>query len=546
MRVTYTHHDPMTTFPEPSSTIPNATQTQQRVLEGVNAPTMLGFGTETEAPRHLLPPEPSVPWSDLMKFTPVDLVGLSESSVPDVPLSDYASTIPVQQMHEESSRVLSQRIGQESSVCSRASPLSHQTGPNAASIDQRSERSAAIKSSRLSTSVPTTSLSSSHRDQDLEPEQSTVQREIRTVSLFDSDDDLAIDLPKESYKPRPSRSRSLKVDSAESIDYSVRPEKAKQASKRRKTTGAVGVTKRVTTPEKVQQICDMGFTPSTTKRALGRNDYDVTRTIEWLVTNGVGEDEIATHNTAQKPTPKATRNDHQVAGMDPDTIQVIMRDLNDYRWDEPAIAVANNAPARAISIDEGPNHPSKFAPREVVETKSPKVQVVISDKRIKTTSMQTLAPATASGKKAKRRKTTLDQPEQESITELNYVPAVVLEKKRGRGRPKKASNAVVLAEDLEEEPNDHKPMLQQNEVQQNEVLQDLDLNLASTGTSTHATDTIHDTSLRKPQTTDDTAPIPDSQLKVVIPTLTSQTRESLAKVVGPSPANKGKVPHRVG
>lgn len=165
MRVTYTHHDPMTTFPEPSSTIPNATQTQQRVLEGVNAPTMLGFGTETEAPRHLLPPEPSVPWSDLMKFTPVDLVGLSESSVPDVPLSDYASTIPVQQMHEESSRVLSQRIGQESSVCSRASPLSHQTGPNAASIDQRSERSAAIKSSRLSTSVPTTSLSSSHRDQ---------------------------------------------------------------------------------------------------------------------------------------------------------------------------------------------------------------------------------------------------------------------------------------------------------------------------------------------------------------------------------------------
>ena len=76
----------------------------------------------------------------------------------------------------------------------------------------------------------------------------------------------AVGLPKEQYKPRPSRSRSLKLSGEESIDYSKRPEAVAKKSRRTRTSGEAETTSTATTPEKVKQICDMGFTPTTTKK----------------------------------------------------------------------------------------------------------------------------------------------------------------------------------------------------------------------------------------------------------------------------------------
>lgn len=89
----------------------------------------------------------------------------------------------------------------------------------------------------------------------------------RPGSVPNSEDDIPImDVPLEQYKPRPSRSRSLKLDLEEPINYSQRPERVAKKTRRTRTTGDVDTTSTATTPEKVRQICDMGFTPSTTRK----------------------------------------------------------------------------------------------------------------------------------------------------------------------------------------------------------------------------------------------------------------------------------------
>jgi hypothetical protein len=61
----YAAHEPMAMFPEPSSTVPNATYTQQRLLEEVMNPAFLGIEPEADAPQYQ-PAKSSVPWSDFL------------------------------------------------------------------------------------------------------------------------------------------------------------------------------------------------------------------------------------------------------------------------------------------------------------------------------------------------------------------------------------------------------------------------------------------------------------------------------------------------
>lgn len=65
IREAYVQHNPNTMFPEPSSTVPNATLTQQRILEGVLAPALLGSDPGVE--RALFQPDASIPWSEYLK-----------------------------------------------------------------------------------------------------------------------------------------------------------------------------------------------------------------------------------------------------------------------------------------------------------------------------------------------------------------------------------------------------------------------------------------------------------------------------------------------
>ena len=70
MREDWEHHEPMGLFPHSaSSTIPNATATQQQLLAEVLAPTFLGIEPEQEhcdVPKYE-PARSSVPWSDYLK-----------------------------------------------------------------------------------------------------------------------------------------------------------------------------------------------------------------------------------------------------------------------------------------------------------------------------------------------------------------------------------------------------------------------------------------------------------------------------------------------
>lgn len=68
IREAYAQHDPNTMFPEPSSTIPNATLTQQRMMQGLHAVVLPGPDVATGA----VPFEPvaSIPWSEYLKSSP--------------------------------------------------------------------------------------------------------------------------------------------------------------------------------------------------------------------------------------------------------------------------------------------------------------------------------------------------------------------------------------------------------------------------------------------------------------------------------------------
>lgn len=92
MREAYAQHNPNTLFPEPSSTVPNASFTQQRVLEGVLAPALLGSDLDTD--RSVFQPDASIPWSEYLK-SPTNTGEQPRSSAQDPQISQLPSaTIP--------------------------------------------------------------------------------------------------------------------------------------------------------------------------------------------------------------------------------------------------------------------------------------------------------------------------------------------------------------------------------------------------------------------------------------------------------------------
>lgn len=88
MREAYAQHNPNTLFPEPSSTVPNATLTQQRVLEGVVAPALLG--SEIDGGRTPFQPDASIPWSEYLK-SPLNTGEQPKSSAQHSRMSQHTS-----------------------------------------------------------------------------------------------------------------------------------------------------------------------------------------------------------------------------------------------------------------------------------------------------------------------------------------------------------------------------------------------------------------------------------------------------------------------
>ncbi|KAF2029394.1 hypothetical protein EK21DRAFT_67807 [Setomelanomma holmii] len=473
VREDYDEHEPKILFPEASSTIPNATQTQQRMLEGVTGPKFLGVESEVNEAGSR-PPDPSVPWSDLMRFTPVDAL---ENSDP----SDQQGMPPSEPGHEQSA-------------------------------SQRSRRASSEKS--------------------------------KAKLMSNSEDDLlAIGLPKEQYKLRPSRSRSFKTQLEEPFDYSIQPEKAAKAAKRRKTTTSAAATRSsgvvdvTSTPQKLQTICDMGFTPRSTGRALKQNNGDVTQTVEWLISNGMGEDELAPHNTLKRKSSLKTIDAY--TGSNTGLAQAVEQAPSIQTSNSPqkedshehSRAVQSRTYIRAAVETTGISESAN--PQVAPPTKSPKVRVVIPPRSPNLQSPQKPDPALASSKKAKRRKTTLDLPESTSKIEATSLPESATQKKQGRGRPKKNLENVPATTTVQETASVPPP----EQVEEHHAI-------AQTVEAQHLTTESNNSNDDRPASvTTRTTPTAVGKSNPATP---SMTTDHAAKTSSRSPTSKGKVPYRVG
>ncbi|KAF2855942.1 carbohydrate esterase family 4 protein [Plenodomus tracheiphilus IPT5] len=531
MRENYAYHEPMAMFPEASSTIANATQTQLHIMEGVRAPAMLGTSSEADVPRNLLPPELSVPWSEVMKLTPDDPHYPSGSSNIEEPVSESTTNTP-----SFGGSAAKTTTSQQSQRCSltvqRGSPLQLEVAQEDSRPLDSTDRS--FKVSPTVHSLKNTAVfSESSRRGESRSGLSVSYETHESEATFD-EDAMIIGLPQEQYKPRPSRSRSHKADTQNAIDYLAVPERA---TKRRKTADIASSVEIRTTPQKSQQICDMGFTPITTKKALQQNGGDVTSTVDWLITNRIGEDELASYSTPRKRLPT-----QQSRGpvMDPAGLQVIMRELNEYRKDEPVIPksdVAAPAMNNPIAQPESDVTENVFEHLDSVAAKSPKVQVIIAKKSPTKATSTIQGSSEPSKKKAKRRKTTLDQPEPGQTAESSTILEPALEKKRGRGRPKKTAESATLVNVAQEAP-----MQNTSKEQPHEALQVVEVNVAAVrvpAADGAVGDVISQGTVAV--TEDSSAPTPSNAIEK---SSKAQTPETSLK---PStPATKGKVPYRVG
>ncbi|KAF2797196.1 hypothetical protein K505DRAFT_372646 [Melanomma pulvis-pyrius CBS 109.77] len=557
LRDSYAAHEPMAMFPEPSSTIPNATLTQQRLLDEVMNPAFLGIEPEIDAPPYE-PAKSSVPWSDFLN-TPSGNTETQDAHhlAPSPPI---AQGLPPAHTSNEVS--ISQHTECNSSLLPKGSPsqncmLSNGIDPKDIMktplvLSQENRSGNAVVTSLFNDNIslsnkgpPTEERRQSPRRRDERQKKNTSTSpepnpKQKSRSLLNSEDEfMVIGIPKEQYNARPSRSRSLKMDIIHPVDYSIRPERAsKRGIRRSKTTN--GAEQDPSTPQKVQRICDMGFTPGTTQRALKENHGNVSQTVDWLITNGaaVEEDELAPpRQSTSKPktkrnNTKSNTSSHSVGPMKEDATSPQDKDR---RTSFSGTAVAD------ISHDSIPKECTTEIdlidkPPQVPESKSPRVQVVIHSKgspnRTEVNEQQTKANISqkidiidAPTRKPKRRKTTLDQPEpiEEHVVTLTTP---TMEKKRGRGRPRKEiippiSNETILED---EEETQGEPTSAETPISRG-------VDTQTKATTPHVTEPPTSTPTSK-MTTKESSGTPE--------TLPKPTNGSH------SPLNKGKVPYRVG
>lgn len=193
----------------------------------------------------------------------------------------------------------------------------------------------------------------------------------------------------------------------------------------------------------------MGFTPSTSERALKKNNGDVTQSVDWLIINRIADDELGSQTSQMSKIAGAQETANNSVSRQSDNIQ---GNQTDVKQTLVGTLVATSAITHHSAASAEP-HP--IAP--IADVRSPaKVQVVIPKKSLKSL-VETPATSATSLKKAKRRKTTLDLPEPAATD--NALNGAKVEKKRGRGRPKKAVKASITTEnvqdDQEEAPSEH-------------------------------------------------------------------------------------------
>lgn len=541
----YDPHESMATFLEPSSTVPNATLTQQRVMEGVMAPTMLGEDFDIEASRHQISPEPSVPWSDLMKFSPANTAEPAESSDRAQSASDMPSATLLSSPNKQDV-LSSQRRRRLSSGRLRCGSLQDEVFDDGVNLKQIPALSAAPSPTLEGEILPTASFKQ-RRMMLEEAENSPHRRKGLTTPASSSDDELAaIGVVKEQYKLRSTRSKSQIVGTEEPIDYSVRPEKAKKFSKLRKTS-ILASNASTTTPQKIRQICDMGFTPSSTQRALKQNSGDIAQTVNWLISNNIGKDELAPHDTPKKSA--AHKSIQTSSFSDYDARQGITREQKEESRYAAELLLrsieqgATREPTLLVHANNDEHSPMKDISSTLAQTRSPKVQVIIPKRSPKADTVGTSVTEDALNKGSRRRKTTSDLPGLETLEEQCVVLEEIRERKKGRGRPKKATNVPPSTESIIDVLGETAAMKQH--VEKPQAIQPnlaLPPKLRTDGLTATEGDGGHMYELE--EIPKESAPFEAPEKIIPAPAL--QTPVSSTGNSSRSPMNKGNVPFRVG
>ncbi|KAF2003313.1 hypothetical protein P154DRAFT_561421 [Amniculicola lignicola CBS 123094] len=476
MREDYVQHEPLAMFPEPSSTVPNATLTQQRMLEEARAPLRTDIGL----------PE------DLVLFHPQDSPVPYQPAKSSIPWSEYLRT----------------PSGNTEPTASRQEASNHETLNAIPQSPHPSEDDARIQYELVSSNHPkrdtevrivieSPDIARRADVKNASPSPNTVRQ---SSPQADSDDELAvIGVRKEQYKPRPSRSRSIKAPDEETIDFSVRPERAgRRRTKRKSGRNDLDDPARACTPSKVQQICEMGFTPTITEKALLQSDGDMATAVDWLIANGMSadqQDELApVQTTKQSP-------DDDVA------VSSSLKFRPPSQKTGSITAQARKAKRRKTTLD---------LPEPTVEPDS-------------------ALPPTDSSK----------------------------EKKRGRGRPRKDEKALeVVAEesvireadvvpplgDLDEAQNNAGVANSANQKTKDGALQEtMPHKPLATGIQEPIDQTDQQAGLVLPSTAEPPASTPPEKMTAAY-IEAKKTREGKAKPANGShsPLNKGKVPYRVG
>ncbi|KAL2675775.1 hypothetical protein IWX47DRAFT_847754 [Phyllosticta citricarpa] len=331
-----------------SDTVPDGTLDGQRLVEAAIAANVhygLTHDGNANVPEEKELEDPSPPWSDFLQSPLVRLRVLSfahtEFMVQNARASKENTQVsPIHHSTPEPNSSLCRsksfgqpRLSQSSDqnlgdIIPRQDPSSASTKKRRISLADIGPRPMGHSPKRLRREPADEADELAHHDDNLmtrsQKVDHSIQESIRAVRASKAakaqnnssieplnSDDVLVGLPEERNQPRPSRSRSSRLAVEEPTDYYVTPEKAaKQRATRRKTEDASTIGRlKLSVAEKRQRMAEMGFSPTSSTRALKDNGNDLDRAIGALST----EDQVQATGIAFEEEIKDMAKDYVAA-----------------------------------------------------------------------------------------------------------------------------------------------------------------------------------------------------------------------------------------
>ena len=255
LQADFAEHEPQMMFSEPSSTIPDNTMTQQRIIQQAIETANPSATVSTQNKSETQNSDSSIPWSAYkdaqavipLKVSPQTMDRATTPRAPSVELlsngkkrsqtnttANPSSHTPLRASHDK-------ELGGDSQSPSKAPPTSLRSR-RSKTMTPLNESATTVAPVALLSEIevhdspakPTRRQSSSNADAN----QSKRRRRNSEVPtpIEPTSDELWVGMPKEQYKPRASRSRSARVTDDEYLQAVQQTLQPKSKTKRRKTT----------------------------------------------------------------------------------------------------------------------------------------------------------------------------------------------------------------------------------------------------------------------------------------------------------------------